>query len=309
MPRLSLKRRLQRKLPRVLKSARQWIHVLANGRRPGARLVFVVGAQRSGTRLPLEILDESPEISTFSEGTDPYFERVLLRPLEQIEDQVRRSPASVIALKPICETHRTNELLERFPRSKAIWIFRHFEDTVNSATVKWTSGRAAVRRLATREFKPSDWRAGGLTDEKLRLVARLYHEGMSEHEANAVLWYLRNDLFFALDAAQRDDVLLVRYEDLLKEPRAHAARIFDFIGVPVPAGAFGAIRGGERPRRPFPAISADVRRLCEDLHQRLIEHYRSELNLPASALSARNPVRSPATPLGAGISPEPPNHR
>jgi hypothetical protein len=135
MARLSFKRRLQRKLPRVAKSTRQWARVIAAGKRPETRLVFVVGAQRSGTRLPLEILDQSPEISIFSEGADPYFDGVLLRPLDQVEEMVCRSPAPVIALKPICETHRTNQLLDRFPGSKAIWIFRHFEDTVNSATV------------------------------------------------------------------------------------------------------------------------------------------------------------------------------
>jgi hypothetical protein len=247
--------------------------------------VFVVGAQRSGTRLPIQVLDHAPEISTFPEGSDPFFDGVLLRPLHRIEQLVRRSPSPIIALKPICETHRTNELLDWFPGSKAIWIFRHFEDTVNSATVKWTSARAAVRRLARREFKPSDWRAGGLTEEKLRLVARLYREDMSEHEANAVLWYLRNDLFFELMCGERSDILLVRYEDLVNEPREQAATIFRFIGVPVPAGALAAIRRSDRPRRPFPQISPDIRRLCEEVHERLLAHYRSEQTPEAPAVA------------------------
>lgn len=270
--------------------------------------MFIVGAQRSGTRLPLEMLDASPDVATFSEGVDPYFDRVLLRPLDVVEACVRRSPAPVIALKPICETHRTIELLDRFPGSKAIWIFRHFEPTVSSATVKWTSGRAAVRRLARREYQPTDWRAGGLTEEKLRLVGRLYDERMSEHEANAVLWYLRNDLFFELGADQRADVLLLRYEDLMAEPRAHAARLLEFAGVPVPKTAFAAVRVGDRPRKAFPGISPEIRRLCEDVHERLLAHYVSELKRQAPAQSSVA-VRPPALALGAGISPERTNHR
>ena len=253
------------------------------------------------------MLDASPDVATFSEGTDPYFDRVLLRPLDVVDASVRRSPAPVIALKPICETHRTTELLDRFPRSKAIWIFRHFEDTVNSATVKWTSGRAAVRRLARREYQPTDWRAGGLTEEKLRLVGRLYHERMSEHEANAVLWYLRNDLFFALGADQRDDVLLVRYEDLMADPRVQAARLLEFAGVTVPATASAAVRVVDRPRKPFPDISPEIRRLCEDVYERLLAHYRSELKRYAPAANPAA-VRPPALPLGVAV-PERTNHR
>jgi len=309
MPRLSFTRRVQRKLPRVIKSARQWTRVIGTGKRPETRVVFVVGAQRSGTRLPLEILDESPECATFSEGVSPFFDRVLLLPLERVEELVRRSPAPVIALKPICETHRTVEFLERFPGSKAIWIFRNFEDTVNSATVKWTSGRAAVRRLARREYAPTDWRAGGLTEEKLRLVARLYHENMSEHEANAVLWYLRTDLFFELNCSDRPDVLLVRYEDLLTEPREQAARLFGFVGLPTPAAAASAIHGSPRSRRSFPHISPDIRGLCEDVQERLLTEYRRPRLLEGPAATLTAAPRSTRPAIGVEMTAEPPNHR
>jgi Sulfotransferase family len=284
---ISFQRRLQRKLPRLLKSARQWAGVLAAGRRPGARLVFVVGAQRSGTRLPIQVLDRVHEISTFPEGSAPYFDGVMLRPLERIEQLVRRSPARIVALKPICETHRTNELLDRFPGSKAIWIFRNFEDTVNSASLKWSSGRTMLRRLAHGQLNPGDWRRGGLTQEKLRIARRLYRADMSQHEANAVMWYLRNSLFFDLRCDERSEVLLVRYEDLVSDPLEHVTRIFSFVGLHVPPDALAAIRGGNRARRPFPDISPDIRRLCEDVHDRLLAHYRSE-QIPVEPAAANH---------------------
>lgn len=273
---ITLKRRFQRKLPRIAKAIRQWGNVLATGKRPETRVVFVVGAQRSGTRLPIQVLDTVPGISTFPEGSDPYFEGVMLRPLERVEELVAHSPAEVVALKPICETHRTNELLDRFPRSRAIWIFRNYQDTVNSASLKWTSGRTMLRRLAQGQLNPGDWRRGGVTQEKLQIVRRLYRDDMSQHEANAVMWYLRNSLYFDLHCDERSDVLLVRYEDLVSNPVEHVTRIFSFIGVPVPPGAIEAVKGGSRGSRTFPEISPDIRRLCEDVYERLLAHYRSE---------------------------------
>jgi hypothetical protein len=272
---ISFKRRLERKLPRAAKSAQQWTRALAAGGRPDTRIVFIVGAQRSGTRLPLQVIDYAPDIATFSEGADPFFDGVLLRPLGEIETLVRRSPSPIVALKPICETHRINELLDRFPDSKAIWIFRNYEDTVNSASVKWTSGIDSLRRLATREFGPTEWRAGGLTEEQLQLVTRLYRSDMSLHEANAVMWYLRNSLFFELKTSERNDVLLVRYEDLVGNPQDYFAEIFRFIGTDVPTGALAAIGGSRRTARSFPAISPEIKALCEGLQVRLIAHYNA----------------------------------
>jgi hypothetical protein len=271
---LTFRERLDRKLPRLIKHSKQWLRVAAAGRRQAPRLVFVIGSQRSGTRLPLQLMDHSPDIITFSEGTAPYFDSVLLCSLDRIDERHRRSMFPVVALKPICETHRVNELLGRFPGSKAVWIFRHFEPAVTSASKKWKSGREGVRRLATGNLDRAGWRAGGLTPEKLALVRRLYRDDMSLHEANAVMWYLRNSLFFDLGADRRPDVLLVRYEDLLADPNVHGGRMFEFIGVDVPEGFQQSIRQSSGSRREFPPMAEEIRALCTDVHDRLLRHYR-----------------------------------
>ena len=291
---ISLRRRLERKLPRALKAGRQWIRALVAGRPPRTRVVFVVGSQRSGTRLPLEVMDYSTDIATFSEGTSPYFDRVLLQPLDHVAAQLRRSPARVVVLKPICETYRVNELLDRFPGSRAVWIFRHYEAAAHSASVKWHSGPESVRRLAMRDLKAAGWRAGGLTDEKLDLVKRLYREDMSIFEANALLWYLLNGLFFDLRADRRQDVMLVRYEDLTAHPRERFADVFNFIGVPMPDRAVDGIKRSRGSQRVLPEMDAEIRGLCEDMHARLLAFYQHRTQAASSATPAAlaAPVRT-----------------
>ena len=75
---LTLRQRFVRKMPRLIKAGRQWARAAVTGGRPGARLVFVVGSQRSGTRVPVQILDCSPRIATYSEGAAPFFATALL---------------------------------------------------------------------------------------------------------------------------------------------------------------------------------------------------------------------------------------
>jgi Sulfotransferase domain len=264
--------RLARKLPRVVKFSKQWLRSLGR-EQPDTRFVFIVGAQRSGTRLPLQVIDHAPEIATFSEGAEPFFDDVLLRPLDELESLARRSPAPIIALKPICETHRVHELLDRFPASRAIWIFRNYEDTAQSATAKWKSGKDALRSIARREISATDWRVGGMTDERWRLVASLYRDDLSQFEANAVMWLIRNSLYFDLKANERREILLVRYEDLIGEPQEQFDRLFGFIGVPVPPSAMATIRPSRGSKKAFPAISPDIKAMCEKLQERLVAHY------------------------------------
>lgn len=293
---MSWRDRLERKVPRIVKTGQQWARVAVAGRRPATRVVFVVGSQRSGTRLPLTVMDHAPEIMTWSEGAAPYFRDVLLEPLDRVEQLVRSSIFPVVVLKPICETHRVHELLDRFPRSRAVWIFRHYHAAVNSASAKWKSGIEAVRRLAEGELASAGWRAGGLSQARLDLVRRWYRPAMSLHEANAVMWYLRNSLFFDLAADRRPEILLVRYEDLVKEPHPRFEAIFRFIDLPAPPGFDASVRDTETSRRPFPAIAPDLAEHCDDLHTRLMTHYS---RLAADRPAAEPAVTAEATPAAS----------
>ena len=283
---ISFRRRIARKLPRVIKTTQHWLRAMAARGRPATRVVFVVGSQRSGTRLPLHIMDYSPEISTYSEGAAPYFEKVMLQPLDYVAAQVRRSPSPIVVLKPICETHRIHELLDRFPGSKAVWIFRHYQGASLSASVKWRSGPVGLRRLATGDLKAAAWRAGGLTEEKLAVVKRLYRDDMSAYEADVVMWYLRNGLFFDLGADTRPDVLLVRYEDLVGDSRRRFAELFDFIGTPMPERAVEAIKESSGSKREYPDIHPEIRALCDALHDRLVAHYEQRIRRRAQAAAS-----------------------
>jgi hypothetical protein len=179
----------------------------------------------------------------------------------------------VVVLKPICETHRILELLDRFPGSRAVWIFRDYEDVVNSASAKWQSGREAVRRLAHGELEAAAWRAGGLTTERLEFVRSVYSDSMSLHAANAVMWLLRNGLFFDLGADKRADLMLIRYEDLVGDPGVVSAGMFGFIGLDDPGEADSKLYRSSVSKSKFPQVPTEIATRCEALQLRLREHY------------------------------------
>ncbi|MGH7496615.1 MAG: sulfotransferase domain-containing protein [bacterium] len=269
--------RLRRKTRRIFKTSVQWLKGLSRAKKQPARAVFVFGSQRSGTRLPIDVLDLSPHVTTYKEGNSQAFNRVLLKSNAEIRELLRTSLFPIVAFKPISDSHRAAELLEYFPQSKAIWIFRNYRDAVNSAVRKWQHGMNNLKHIASGNLAAAGWRAGGLTLEKIELVRRFYSEEMSSHTAYALMWYLRNHLFLDLHIHHRQQVCLVKYEDLVKEPCVHFSRFFRFIDCPFEEkfvrGVYNSSVGKDR----FPEIPEELDRLCENLYFRLQSIYQDSL--------------------------------
>lgn len=270
----SIRRRITRKVGYGAKVALRWTGVLLNGK-PVSSPVFVFGMQRSGTRLVLDVMGRSPEIATYYENHPDFYCGVLLRDNRTVARRIQDSPFRLVALKPICESHRARELLDLYPTGKGIWIFRHFRDSVNSAAAKWSTARQHLRSLAEGDFREAGWRAGGLTPELLERIRGVYREDLSEHAAQAVMWYLRNCLFFEQRLAEHERIRLVSYEALVQHPKPAFREMFAFLGVDFAPKYVCNVYASSVNARPFPPIPQDIADLCTALEGRLLETHGS----------------------------------
>lgn len=229
-------------------------------------------------------MDRCPDIITYNEGSAPFFDRVLLRDDQTVTRRLRRLPFPVVVLKPICESHRAVEFLSEFPGARIIWIYRGYRDTVNSAVAKWKTSRKHLKELATGDAG-AGWRFGGLNAAKLELVREVYDDGMSLHAADAMFWYLRTSLYFDLGLNSRDDVLLVKYEDLVTGPATQFPRIFSFLGCDFSLRYLEGVYSSSVASTSFPSIPERITRLCTELEVRLDAHYHEITALdPVAAL-------------------------
>ncbi len=268
MPSLSFKQRLVRKARRVTKIYRRRWACMGQSEELPTRAVFVFGAQRSGSRLPIHVMERSPDILTFSEGHSRVFNGVLLKDENTLGALIERSPFPLVAFKPICDSHRAVALLDSFPEARAIWIYRHYRDVTHSASVKWKGGVEMLRRILANEVAPDDWRLGGVTAEKLELLRRYYDEQMSPHSAYALMWYLRNTLFFDLKLYQQEQVLLVNYEELVASPCEQFARMFQFLSCSFEPDFVKGVYTTSLQQRVVD-IRDEIDELCEAVYQRL----------------------------------------
>lgn len=251
---------------RQVKTVRQarygWLHP--------RRVAFVFGCQRSGTKMVMRILENSPATRIYHENHTTAFHDFQLRPDPVLRALIEANPAPAQIFKPICDSQRADELLARFPDARALWVYRHPDDVANSAAVKWGEHqRDVVAAVARGDFTSWGWRTERLADTTVAAVRSVYREDLTPAEGALLFWYLRNSFFFTLGLDQEPRVLLVRYEDLVRTPKSAFARMFAHVRVPFDDAFVARVRTDSIRRREPPPASPAIRALCDGLQKRL----------------------------------------
>src|SRR5262245_20893973 len=108
---------------------------------PASRVLFIVGCQRSGTTLLTRLLDtdvgcrvfrEHSELSSADEAAG-----IRLKPLPEVAAILGRVRAPLVVAKPLVETQNVRSLLEHFPGSRALFMYRGYADVARSDLAKF----------------------------------------------------------------------------------------------------------------------------------------------------------------------------
>ena len=238
--------------------------------------VFVFGCQRSGTRVPMEVMDQSEDIIAYREGEVEAFDGKILKDYKILKKLIDESYFSIVAFKPICDSHRARELLTQFPGAKALWIYRNYKDVINSRMRKWKDGTRNLGLIASENKELAGWRMGGLKKEKIDLVKNFYEKNINSADGHALMYYLRSNLFFDLELDKRNDVLLVKYEDAVSFPEIYFENIFQFIGANYKKIYTKTIFKTSIRKHNFPNINNEIEVLCESVQTKLDKHHEKQ---------------------------------
>jgi Sulfotransferase domain len=257
--------------------------ILGNRRRS---TVFVVGCQRSGTTMLLSVLGKSAECQVYHEGKNsPAYDYCRLRSNETVKSLIQNSYKPIVVFKPVLDSQHTDRLLDLYPNAKAVWMYRDYRDVVNSAVKKWQGDQKdimyGIAAGIQRDPKHHQHAIGDrMSDETINLVKKLCNPDMSPEDGAALLWYVRNLIYFDLGLDKDPRVLLVRYEDLVTKPQKYFSRIFDFVGCDFDQKYVGNIFDTSVKKNVVPAITAGVELHCREMAQRLDHQYSVELSQP-----------------------------
>jgi hypothetical protein len=239
---------------------------------PNAVPVYLVGLQRSGTNMIARGLEEAPEFEVRNENDRQAFQRFQLRSNDVVRQIVAASGQRYVLFKPLCDAHRTLELLDemRTPSpGRAIWAYRDVDGRVRSTVAKFGSNNLDVLSRIAAGRGDHLWQAAGLSDANRALIAGFDYTTLSPESAAALFWYVRNSLYFELGLDRRPDVLLVSYGAMVEDSRTEMGRICEFLDLPYRSELDAHVDARAGSGRAPLALDADVRRLCDELTARL----------------------------------------
>lgn len=261
------------------------------------RVTFVFGCQRSGTKMVMRILENSPETRIYHENHATAFVDFELRPDPVLRALVGLNPAPVQVFKPICDSQDADLILARWPAARGLWVYRHPDDVANSAAEKWGEHqRELVEAVVGGDFDTWGWRTRRLPPETVANLRRVCRPDLTPSEGALLFWYMRNSFYFALELHRHPRMRLVQYEHLVAEPRVAFAAMFAHVGARFVDDYVARVRSDSVGRREPPPSSPEIRALCLDLVARLDAHYAAQ----AAATRLPSPVLMLINTLGVG---------
>lgn len=234
--------------------------------------VYLVGVQRSGTNMLVRGLEAAPEFEVHNENDRAAFDHYRLRSDRTIADLVNGSRHQYVLLKPLCDSHRVDELLDglQVARSaRAIWAYRDVDGRVRSALNKFGDVNLKVLTEMANGSVMDRWQAQRVSPANLDLIRSFDYSAMSPETAAALFWYIRNSLFFELGLHERNDTFLSSYDLLVTDPAATMTALCGFIGFPYEPTLTQHIEVRPNSQRPQLLIDPRVRHLCDTLTTRL----------------------------------------
>lgn len=273
--------RVQSALRKRLRLASKYIYQAVRWRalqRP--KLLFIVGCQRSGTTLMTVLFDADRDCRVFHEFSvlsSRDKAGIRLNPLPDVAAILGRVRAPLVVTKPLVETQRIGTLLNYFPGSRALFMYRRYSDVASSDLAKFGPRNAIdnIRPIATGDAY--NWRSIGASAAVRECVGRFYSESMNPNDAAALFWYARNSLYYDLNLAARPEVMLCRYEHLARDPVGVMRRIYAFAETDCPDLAHTAQVHAESVRKGKDLqLLPEVRALCDSLQARLDASYEAQ---------------------------------
>jgi hypothetical protein len=231
--------------------------------------VFVVGLQRSGTTMLMDIFHLHPETEVFDEARDSRsFVDYRLRDPKTVRQIIDDSRYRFPCFKIIADSHILPSILDGLPNPKVLWMYREPGPNAASRLAKFPNGTVSIRAVC--ENRPSSgWFAEGVTPSMARTLRGLERSRLTDFDYACLVWWVRNQLYFEMDLGSDPRVRLLRYETLVARPEPTMRALCDWTGMGWSRMSLRFVHARSMKKNNLPRLDPQVESLCRDTLARL----------------------------------------
>ena len=257
---------------------RKLVHQALSARPERHSILAVLGCQRSGTSVMSRVFFRDLDVVVFREKSvlTGGAEGLRYLPFDELNAYLAKQRAPFIVFKMLVESQRARDFLDTVDGARVVWLFRNYRDIVNSNLTKFgiRNGIDDLRPIVNEE--EGNWRSEACSDATRNTIRKYFSESMNPRDAAALFWYARNRLYFEQELFRDNRVMLMEYENFVRNPASTMRQMYELCDRPYPGDylvaevATGSISKGRNID-----LSPEVDELCNDMLTRLQEAARN----------------------------------
>lgn len=200
-----------------------------------------------------------------------------LKGRRELADLLSGERAPLVVAKPLLDSQIAAKILDSFNESRGIWIFRDFRSVAISNLRRFGNANGFKDLEPILQANADDWRYEAISEATAGIVRSHVGRGVSDLDAAALFWFVRNQAFFEQALDNRADTLLCQYESLVSDADSEMRRIYQFIGADYPGRKIiRHIHQNAIGQKATIQLDDEVEALCNDLKERLLAIARSD---------------------------------
>lgn len=248
--------------------------------------VLILGMQRSGTTIIEYVLDLCKDTWVFHEReNNSIYRNFRIKDFGDMRRAMGFINAKYCVFKPLADSHLISEFVAEFPYIKIIWIYRNYEDTVNSWLAKWGGVDQALKKLFFEKYSIDDILSSSDAEvtKEGKLMAEWFHEStrsnrfaqdlfvkykersLSSHEVLCVAWLIRNKVILEKCSEYKNNIFLLNYEKLVSNKERYFKLLFEFLDIPLEGKYLDEVHGKAVRKSSFPEINQDLKQDCDKM--------------------------------------------
>ncbi len=274
-----MENKLVRKTRKILQKNKKRIYQAVLSSKSQRSILFIVGCQRSGTSMLLNVFDRDLNTKCFGEfsklTSNDSLGEIRLNSLELVKEEFSKVKAPFIVVKPLVESQNISELLDYFDNSRAVWMFRNYKDVASSNIKHFGIDNGSEDLKPIVDDEPNNWRSEKVSGHVRETIAKYFSKDMDPHDAAALFWFARNSLFFDLELQKDPRIMLCCYEDLVLDPEKYVRNMYQRAGQVYPAMNITAeVHSNSRRKGRDIALSPEIERIAQEMQNKLEAAYR-----------------------------------